>query len=150
MGQFRITQEDGLANKIAHLESEWLAIKNTPFIGLDKSVLYFYESPQYYNSYVIENGRHGVTQSQVIVEAKFTPTDNDICYIIPEVELNPKETPRPVIIGGLKQVQRNSDGSIYFKTRYSIMLLESRQSFSARITVYSSSPGTLTVTEVRD
>ena len=150
MGQFRITQEDGLANRIARLESEWLSIKNTPFVGLDKSVFYYYESPEYYNSYVIEDGRHGVTQSQVTVLAKFTPDDGDICYIIPEIQILPKETPRPVIFGGLKQVQRNSNGSVYFETRYTIILDESRQSFSAKITVYSSSPGILAVTEARD
>lgn len=147
MGQFRIQEQDNLASKIQALKNQWLTMKEFQPLGLDKSVMYYYESPQIFNSQRTNLGAGGIAQTDIIVRAKFVPDSGKLCFIIPEIKTIPGNI-KPTIFGGLKTIKTDGSGNIYFETLYTVIMTD-LSDFKAQFTVYSSAPGKFTVWEDR-
>lgn len=142
MGQFRITQEDGLANKIAYLRNQLKALKEKQPIGLNQSEMNLYTTGTL-NSKLVNLA--GTEYSQCDLWVTFKPNNNKPCVIIPQGYIEGV----PGGGGGNGQTIteiKAEDGEIFYKVFYSWQA-PAGTNFTFRLDLYTSCKGAFIVEE---
>lgn len=140
MGQFRITQEDGLANKIAYLRNQLKALKEKQPIGLTQSEMNFYTTGTLKSK---SGNLIGTEYSLCNLRVTFKPNNNKPCVVIPQGYI---EGSYAMGNGADIAEVKVEDGEIFYEAFYSWQA-PAGTNFTFRLDLYTSCKGVFIVEE---